>query len=133
MYLHLQHDKLTPIRQYTHNVQTCRSITEGPYGPQGGDDENNGAHHDEGHGQAGDHVPQVETPVGQLLHQGQHIVTDQIYVHQDQDTGNDEGQPEYLQDRARGGYTSEARDSPNIYRTDQDLILYLSETEARSL
>lgn len=26
-----------------------------------------------------------------------------------------------------------ARDSPIIYRTDQDLILYLSETEARSL
>lgn len=85
--------------QYIYNVQICWFVIEGFYGFQGGDDEDNGVYYDEGYRQVGDYVFQVEVFVGQFFYQGQYIVIDQIYVYQDQDIGNDQGQFEYLQDR----------------------------------
>ena len=79
-----------------YDVKTGRSVTEGSNGAEGGDDENHRAHDHEGDRQTGNNVPQVESPIGQLLHEGQDIVTDEVNIGQDQDTRYNEGQGKNL-------------------------------------
>lgn len=79
-----------------YDVKTGRSVTEGSNGAEGGDDENHRAHDHEGDRQTGNNVPQVESPIGQLLHEGQDIVADEVNIGQDQDTRYNEGQGKNL-------------------------------------